>query len=130
MIRVLFDENLSEHSAEGFNRLQYPLANGIEVTSIAKEFCKGIDDGDWIPEWSLSSGIFLTQDLKILKTKKQVYLLEKHRMGGFFIKSPKGYDYWDTMELIVKYWPKIVKVMQTTEGSYVYFVTPKRMIKG
>jgi hypothetical protein len=44
MIKVLFDENLSEYFAEGLNQLQYPLADNIEVTSIAKEFHKGIKD--------------------------------------------------------------------------------------
>lgn len=44
MIQVLIDENLSEYLAEGLDKLQFPLDNGIVVTSIAKEFqkrCKG-----------------------------------------------------------------------------------------
>lgn len=51
MIKVLVDENLSEYFAEGLNQLQMPLASGIEVTSIAKEFQKGIKDEEWIPQW-------------------------------------------------------------------------------
>lgn len=130
MIKVLFDENLSEYFAEGLNHLQYPLGNDIEVTSIATEFHKGIKDEDWIPKWGLQSGIFITQDVKIVTTKQQALLLEKHNIGAFFLKPPKGYRYWAKVELIVKYWPQIVDIIKTQQVPYTYFITPRKIEKG
>jgi len=89
MIKVLFDENLSEYFAAGLNQLQHPLADDIEVTSIAKEFHKGSKDVDWILKWGLQSGIFITQDVKIVTTKQQALLLERHNIGVFFFKTTK-----------------------------------------
>ena len=130
MIKVLFDENLSEYFAEGLNQLQYPLADDIEVTSIAKEFHKGIKDEDWIPKWGLQSGIFITQDVKIVTTKQQALLLERHNIGAFFLKPPKGYRYWDKVELIIKYWPQIVKIIKTNKVPYTYIITPRKLERG
>ncbi|MDO7744265.1 MAG: hypothetical protein MUP99_10840 [Pedobacter sp.] len=130
MIKVLFDENLSEYFAEGLNQLQYPLDDNIEVTSIAKEFHKGIKDEDWIPKWGISSGIFITQDVKIVTTKQQALLLEKHNIGAFFLKPPKGYRYWDKVELIVKFWPQIVKIIKNDQVPFTYFITPRKIERG
>ena len=130
MIKVLCDENLSEYFAEGLNQLQYPLDDNIEVTSIAKEFHKGIKDEDWIPKWGISSGIFITQDVKIVTTKQQALLLEKHNIGAFFLKPPKGYRYWDKVELIVKFWPQIVKIIKNDQVPFTYFITPRKIERG
>lgn len=130
MIKILVDENISEHFAEGLNSLQYPLSNGIEVTSIAKEFHKGILDENWIPKWGLQSGIFITQDIKMLRTKRQVQLLEQNKMGAFFLKPPKGCHYWNKVELIVKHWPEIIKTIKSNDGPYVCLITPRKIENG
>jgi len=116
--------------AEGLNQLQYHLDDNIEVTSIAKEFHKGIKDEDWIPKWGISSGIFITQDVKIVTTKQQALLLEKHNIGAFFLKPPKGYRYWDKVELIVKFWPQIVKIIKNDQVPFTYFITPRKIERG
>jgi hypothetical protein len=130
MIKVLVDENLSEYFAEGLNQLQYPLDNNIEVTSIAKEFKKGIKDEDWIPKWGKVSGIFLTQDIRISTTKQQAALLEEHNIGAFFLKVPNGYRYWQRVEMVIKHWPDIVKLINSNKVPYVYFITPRKIERG
>jgi PIN like domain len=40
MIKVLVDENLSEHLADGLNAIQRPMDNGIEVVSMKNIFGK------------------------------------------------------------------------------------------
>jgi hypothetical protein len=127
MIKVLVDENLSEYFAEGLNQLQIPLASGIEVTSIAKEFHKGIKDEDWIPQWGKKHGVFITEDRKIMTTKHQAALLEKYQMGVFFLKAPKGTKYWGKVELIVRYWPDIVQIINTTKTPFTYFIKPRKI---
>jgi hypothetical protein len=130
MIKVLVDENLSEYFAEGLNQLQYPLDNNIEVTSIAKEFKKGIKDEDWIPKWGKASGIFLTQDIRISSTKQQAALLEEHNIGAFFLKVPNGYRYWQRVEMVIKHWPDIVKLVKSNKVPFVYFITPRKIERG
>ncbi|RZK78983.1 MAG: hypothetical protein EOO92_10155 [Pedobacter sp.] len=130
MIKVLLDENLSEYFAEGLNQLQYPLGDGIEVTSIAREFYKGIKDEDWIPKWGDLSGIFITQDIRIVTTKQQALLLEKHKIGAFFLKCPKGYGYWHKVELVVKHWPEIVRIIKKNKTPYSFFITPRKIERG
>ena len=130
MIKVLIDENLSEYFAEGLNQLQIPLDDDIEVTSIAKSFKKGIKDEDWIPKWGKISGIFITQDLRIQKTKHQATLLRTHNIGAFFLKAPKGTKYWGKVELMIKHWPQIVQLIKTSKTPYTYFITARKIERG
>jgi hypothetical protein len=130
MIRVLIDENLPEYFAEGLNHIQHPLANHIEITSIAREFNKGIKDEEWIANWGLQSGIFISQDIKIISSRNQALLLQTHKMGAFFLKPPKGSHYWEKVELIVKHWPQIVKLVKTNAVPYIYFITPRKIERG
>jgi hypothetical protein len=127
MIKVLIDENLSEYFAEGLHQLQLPLNNGIIVTSIAKEFHKGIKDEDWIPKWGEQSGVFITQDLKIATTKHQAALLQKYNIGAFFLSPPKGSKYWNRVEIIIKHWPEIVRLINNSKTPYTYFISARKV---
>lgn len=127
MIKILIDENLSKYFAEGINNLQYPLGNEIEVTSVEKEFGRGVKDEDWIPKWGSSSGIFISQDLRIYSTKHQSALLIKYNIGAFFLKLPKGYRYWDKVKVLIKHWQTIIKIVETDSSPYVYFITARKV---
>lgn len=129
MIKVLIDENISAHFAAGLNQLQYPLRNTIEVTSIDKEFHKGILDEDWIPKWALESGIFITKDLRLTIKKEQIFLLKQHDVGAFFLKPPNGCAYWDEVELVVKYWTRIVHIVEQENIPYQYLITPRKIAR-
>ncbi len=130
MKQVLIDENLSESLAKGLDMLQKPLQNGITVTSVATEFQRGIKDEEWIPAWGAKSGVFITQDIRIRTTRQQADLLVKHKLGAFFLKTPKGYKYWDKTLVILKHWPEIVKIIQTKKPPYVYIITTSKVAKG
>lgn len=130
MIKVLIDENLSKYFAEGLDKLQYPLGNNVEVTSIEKEFYKGIRDEDWIPAWGKKSGVFISQDIRIYSTRQQAELLNKNNIGAFFLKLPKGYRYWDKTQVIIKHWIEIVKIIESNKTPFVYFISAKRISKG
>lgn len=128
-MKVLIDENISEHFAEGLNQLQMPLKNGIEITSIEKEFHKGILDEDWIPRWALQSGVFITQDINMIRNKKQILLLDRNIVGAFFLKPPNGCAYWDQVELVVKYWSRIVLIVEQENIPYQYLITPRKIAR-
>ncbi len=125
MIKVLVDENLSEYFAEGLNYLQKPLDKGIIVTSINKEFFKGIKDEDWIPLWGKERGIFITQDRRISISRQQAALLKKFGLGAFFLDTPKNYRYWDRVKLVVNKWPEITDIILRGSLPYAYQITPR-----
>ena len=129
MTRVLIDENLSENFADGLHAMQYPLGDDIEVTSIAKEFGKGVADEDWIPKWGKHKGIFITQDIKITTTKHQAELLTSYNLGAFFLDVPKNYRYWDKVKIIVNRWQEIVVIIKKTKRPYAYVITPRKIEK-
>ena len=129
MIKVLIDENFSRYFAEGLNKLQFPMGNNINVTSIENEYHRGIKDEDWIPKWGEQSGIFITQDLRIYSTKQQSAMLFKYNIGAFFLKLPKGYKYWDKVNVMIRHWTQIVKIIETNQIPFTFFITPKKVFR-
>lgn len=127
MIRMLVDENLSEHLADGLNAIQRPMNNGIEVVSMAAIFGKGTKDDDWIPRWGKQDGIFLTEDFNITRTRHLAQLLEQNDFGAFFIKVPNKTSYWERVVIIIKHWPEITKIVATRNKPYAYLVTPRKL---
>jgi hypothetical protein len=49
-MKIYIDENMPPHLAEGLSILEKPNNEGIEVYSIQKEYGRGIQDEDWIPQ--------------------------------------------------------------------------------
>ena len=129
MIRVLVDENLSEHLANGLNAIQRPMGNGISVVSMAAIFGKGTKDEDWIPKWGEQDGIFLTEDYNITRTRHLAELLEQNDFGAFFLKVPNKTSYWDRVVVIIKHWPEISKIIISKQKPYAYRVTPNKVEK-
>ena len=127
MTKVLVDENLSEYFADGLHKIQFPLENDIEVTSIAKEFYKGIKDEDWIPKWGQKNGIFITQDLNIHKTRHQAAMLGRYSLGAFFVKVPKSYRYWDKVTLLIDKWLEIVNLIEKHKRPFAFEITPRKI---
>jgi hypothetical protein len=129
MIQVLIDENLSEYLADGLDRLQFPLDNDIVITSIAKEFSKGVKDEDWIPIWGKQKGIFITQDIKITTRKQQAQLLTEHHLGAFFLDVPKSYRYWDKVKILTNRWPEIVDLIKQNKRPFAFTITPRKIAR-
>jgi len=129
MIKILVDENLSEHLADGLNAIQRPLENGIHVVSMAAIFGKGTKDDIWIPMWGKQDGIFLTEDYNITRTRHLAELLEQNHFGAFFIKVPNKTSYWDRVNMIIKHWPEITKIVARKKKPCAYLVTPRKLEK-
>ncbi len=129
MIKVLVDENLSEHLADGLNAIQRPMDNGIEVVSMKTTFGKGTKDEDWIPKWGKKDGIFLTADINITRTKHLAELLKQNDFGAFFLRVPNKTSYWDRVRVLIKHWPEITKIITTKTKPFSYWVTPNKVEK-
>lgn len=129
MIRVLVDENLSEHLADGLNAIQRPLDNGIIVVSMATTFGKGTKDEDWIPQWGKQDGFFITEDLNITRTRHLVQLLQQYDFGAFFLKVPTKTSYWERVRVIIKHWREITNIISSKNKPFAYKVTPNKVEK-
>ncbi len=129
MIKVLVDENLSEHLAEGLNAIQRPMDNGIEVVSMKNTFGKGTKDEDWISKWGKMDGIFLTADINISRTRHLADLLKQNDFGAFFLRIPNKTSYWERVKIIIKHWPTITKLIVTQTKPFAYWVTPNKVEK-
>lgn len=112
MTKIYIDENLSPYIARGLDILEGPTRQGFEVISIADAFGRGAKDEEWIPIVGSQNGIVITQDYNIHRNKAQRVLFEKHGVGMFFFRPPKGYTYWEYVEQIVKRWQDIKKKSQ------------------
>ena len=129
MIKVLVDENLSEHLADGLNAIQRPMDNGIEIVSMKITFGKGTKDEDWIPKWGKKDGIFLTADINISRTRHLAELLKGNDFGAFFLRVPNKTSYWDRVKVLIKHWPEITKIITTKSKPFSYWVTPNKVEK-
>jgi hypothetical protein len=121
------DENLSEKFAEGLQIMQQPMGNGIFVTSISKEFHKGVKDEEWIPVWGKQKGIFITQDIKITTRRQQAQLLTEYHLGAFFLDVPKNYLYWDKVVVLVHRWKEIVDIINKNKRPFAFVITLRKI---
>lgn len=119
-MRVYFDENFSPHLIRGFAILQGGRAReDIQVLSIAEEFGKGCPDETWIPAVARQHGVIITQDTNINRTRAQWALCEANKIGVFFLKPPKaGWDYWDIINLTLKWWPQIKETAKNSKRPF------------
>lgn len=130
---IYIDENLPSVLAEGFNILQDPenqrlqLKDPIEVRSIKKEFGSGAKDEDWIPQAGQQGACVITQDYNINRIKHQRALCEEHNLGMFYFRPPSknGFSYWDMLQLMVKHWPEITKVVSKKNRPFSYKITTR-----
>ena len=130
---IYIDENLPSVLAEGFDLLQHPenlrlrLKDPIEVRSIKKEFEEGVKDEDWIPQAGQQGACVVTQDYNINRIKHQKALCEKHNLGMFYFRPPSknGFSYWDMLQLMVKHWPAIVKIVSKKKRPFSFKITSR-----
>ena len=130
MIIIYLDENLSRYLAYALNELQKPLnkkytnlPEAIEVRYLPDDFGKGANDEDWIPKLNEGNCV-ITADINIRFTKHQRELFEHYQIGMFFLKTPKGYDYWATTLLIIKKWVQVLDTMNKKKPPFAYRIKP------
>lgn len=120
-----FDENIAPRIARALAILTEPM--GLVIRSNVDVFGKGVADEDWIPMVGRDSGIVVTQDLNIQRTRHQRQLYKDHEVGVVFFKPPKkkGYSYWEMLTHILTAWPDIIDVITHAERPYAYIIRPR-----
>jgi len=127
-MKVFFDENFSPHLAKGFAAFQEGRKEeGIEVRHVIEVFGRGAPDEQWIPGVAQMHGAIITKDFNIHRTRQLAGLCQQHKAGIFFFRPPKkkGYDYWNTIEWVLRTWKSLKDCAHNTEPPYEYEVTPR-----
>ena len=114
MTDIYLDENLSEYVADALNFLNKGYFKDVQVYSTKIKLGKGQPDELIIPTIGKSSGIMITKDLNINRTRLQYQLCEQYHLGIFFLKMPKGMDkHWEIVKLLINSWEEILgKIIQ------------------
>ncbi|MGK7392964.1 MAG: hypothetical protein ACNS62_00260 [Candidatus Cyclobacteriaceae bacterium M3_2C_046] len=128
---LYIDENLPKRFAEGLHTLQEPenyrlkLKDPIEVKSLLTAFGEGVTDEIWIPAAGKQKACVLTQDFNIYNNKHQRELYKQFSLVMFFIRHPRKRNllYWDILQLIVKHWPEMIKIMVGTSKPFAYSIS-------
>ena len=102
---IFTDENIPLHLAPGFQMIQGPesLKTGIplEVKHLPNHFGYGTKDIDWIPEIGRLKACVITRDTNLSRRKHEIGLLEKHKLGVFFLRAKgkkSGLSVWQMVE--------------------------------
>ena len=106
-----FDENFSSSIARALNILVETESN-IEIKSTSDVFGKGIKDVDLIPKIAKNKGILITHDRKMASRKAEKELLDTLKVSTVFVNTANQ-KYWDQLQMIIKYWPKLLKETQS-----------------
>lgn len=124
------DENLSEYVADALNSLNKGYFTNIIVQSTKLEFGKGAKDEDIIPSIGKKSGVLITKDLNIHRTRAQYQLCQKYKIGVFFLKMQKGNDkHWEIIKLLINNWEEIIAKSQNEKLPFAFEIPMKGKIK-
>ncbi len=127
----IFDENLSHRISAGLNAMEDgSSAEGNVVLHVAEEYGAGIADEEWLPAVAERGATVITLDLNIRRRQSQWEICQKHGLGVFFFRPPKGNmpKYWDLIAWITKHWGAIRNLASTTSRPFAYEIT-KRLTK-
>ncbi|MET0394285.1 MAG: hypothetical protein ABW019_14160 [Chitinophagaceae bacterium] len=130
-MKFFIDENMPPQLAEGLAILEKPNNEGVEVYSIQKEYGRGIQDEEWIPQVGKINGIVITQDYNIQRTQQQFELLRNYKVGIFYLRPPgkSGYRYWEMVEKIFAYWTQIKALARKSRAPFAYRIMPRGKIE-
>ncbi|HEX2627913.1 MAG TPA: hypothetical protein VHM26_02850 [Chitinophagaceae bacterium] len=130
-MKFFIDENMPVQLAEGLAMLEKPNNDGVEIFSIQKEYGRGIQDEDWIPQVGQINGIVITQDYNIQRTQNQFALLKQYKIGIFYLRPPgkTGYKYWEMVEKIITHWKAIKEIVRQTKSPFAFRIMPRGKIE-
>jgi hypothetical protein len=81
-----------------------------EVSSTKYSIRRGAADEEIIPIIGKKSGVLISKDFNIAKTRAQYDLCKEYNLGIFFLTLPKGSDkHWEMIKLLINNWEEIIK---------------------
>jgi len=131
MSNIYLDENLSEYVADALNSLNKGYFVNFKVFSTKNKFGRGAKDEDIIPTVGAESGILITKDIKIQKTRLQYDLCKQHKLGMFFLKlTSNKVTHWEIVKLLILNWERIIEIIIRDKFPFAYIVKVRgKMVK-
>ena len=100
-MKVYFDENFSHYVAKAFNLFECKLKK-VDVISTEDALYAGASDEEIVKYVSENNGILFTKDCDFVKAQLITELMKSHKIGLFYMKTPKKEVYWDMILLLTK----------------------------
>lgn len=130
MIEIFLDENLSEYVADALNSLNKGYFTEVIVYSTKTKLGKGKPDEIIIPSIGSTSGILITKDLNIHRTRLQYQLCQNYKIGIFFLKMQKGLDkHWEIVKLLINSWETILSKVASEKRPFGYEIPVRGKMK-
>ncbi|MEO8067584.1 MAG: hypothetical protein ABI599_07830 [Flavobacteriales bacterium] len=123
---IYFDENLSEHLADGMHHLTLVHLKGVEIISAKRDPGKHTPDDDLLKYIAKKDAVFITKDINIHRDRMMAQMCKELGIAMFFLKLPQNEGkYWDIVRAVIKHWEEMVTIMNTKKRPFAYEVTPK-----
>jgi hypothetical protein len=129
-VKLFFDENFSQYLARGLAVIQNGRPNeGYEVTCVQDTIGRGARDEDVIPFIARESGILITKDFSIYRTRVQWELCRNCSIGVFFFRTSKGSNpgYWGLVQYVMNSWSVLKDKVSAEAVPFGYRFTPRRI---
>jgi len=130
MTNVYLDENLSEYVAQALNFLNKGYFKNVQVYSTKEKFGKGVKDEIIIPGIGNESGVLITRDINIHKTRFQYDLCKQHKIGVFFLTLPKNQNrHWEVVKLLIEKWEEIIEIINNDKKPFAFRIRIKGKVE-
>lgn len=113
----MFDNNLAPSLAQALAIL------GEEACHLQDEFAADCADKEWLAEIGDRGWFLVTRDRNILKNKAEQAALRRHNVGAFFL-SGKGLSRWDLVQQVIRNWPRILELADSTHRPFAILIPP------
>ncbi len=99
-------------------------AFGEKVTHLTEHFAEGEGDPEWLRVIGDKGLVLVTRDLKIRWRPLEIKALREHRVGAFFLGG-KNMAICQTIQQVVRNWPRMKDLAAKTKRPFMYRVPPK-----
>lgn len=126
-MKIYFDANYSKYIAKAIGFLEQ-TAGVIQTFATDDELYEGASDAEVVNLVSENGGILFTKDIDFKKVQLIIDLMKRHKMGLFYLRTPKKEVYWDTITILFKAYKDIREVILTKNIPYYYEIKPNGKI--
>lgn len=128
-MRLIFDENIPKDFVTGFAIIEKankrdPIKAKLE--HVSDVLGHGFTDEEIIEKAKNSHAVIVTLDRDFKKIKHYQKLLQDHRVGYIYFKSPReSYKYWDLVEAFIYSWPNLKKAISEASHPFAFEINKK-----
>jgi len=116
-MKFFIDNNLSTYLAAGMKGF------GEEVMHLCDQFPPDTVDTKWLEYIGNNGYVLVSRDEKLRWNPAEIYALKTFKVGAFFLGG-KGRTRCELIQQLVRNWPKMKKLAESTNPPYVFRIPP------